>query len=192
MNIEGVRITHWGKGIYPPSEDSLLLMQSLGKGSGRFLEVGTGTGVVAIRAAALGYGVIATDMDENALSEASMNAADNSVKLDLIRCDLLKCLNCRFNLIAFNPPYLPEGDVPDRQLAGGAQGVELALEFMSQAEEHLEIDGEVLVVLSSLGNTDLFLRECSRKWDVLPVAGRKMEFETLTVYRAVIRHPLQK
>ena len=192
MKIAGVRIDHWGKGSYPPSEDSLLLAQSLWKGGGRFLDVGTGTGIVAIKAATLGYDVTATDMDAKALSEASMNAAENGVGLGLVQCDLLECINCTFTLIAFNPPYLPEGGMPDSQLAGGPEGVELALKFMSQASEHLESWGEVLVVLSSLGNTALFIEECAMKWDVLPFAARKVEFETLTVYRARLRHPLKK
>lgn len=56
----------------------------------RVLDLGTGSGLVAIVAARAGAtSVVAADIDENAIAAARLNAAANGVKLDLIHADLL-------------------------------------------------------------------------------------------------------
>ncbi|MFS2149535.1 class I SAM-dependent methyltransferase [Rhizobium sp. Rhizsp42] len=56
----------------------------------RVLDLGTGSGLVAIIAARAGAtSVVAADIDENAIAAARLNAAANGVELDLLRADLL-------------------------------------------------------------------------------------------------------
>ncbi len=56
----------------------------------RVLDLGTGSGLVAIVAARAGAtSVVAADIDENAIAAARLNAAANGVELDLIHADLL-------------------------------------------------------------------------------------------------------
>ncbi len=187
MNVEGIRIDHWAGGVYAPAEDTLLLLRSVTGGKGRFLDVGTGTGIIGIKACSLGYDVVSTDVDGNALAEASMNAEENSAEISFVQCDLLSCFSCMFDIIAFNPPYLMEDGVPDRQLAGGPRGVELAVEFLKQAAELLSPEGEVLVVLSSLGDTDWFRSKVSEQWSIELGSSVRLEFETLMLFSARLR-----
>ncbi|MBO9194175.1 methyltransferase [Rhizobium sp. 16-449-1b] len=56
----------------------------------RVLDLGTGSGIVAIIAARAGAtSVVAADIDENAIAAARLNAVANGVELDLIHADLL-------------------------------------------------------------------------------------------------------
>lgn len=186
MLIEGVEISHWSGGAYFPAEDTLLLLRHIPEGSGSFLEVGTGTGIVAIHAGKLGYRVVATDSDRASLLDASRNASENRVDIDFVECNLMECVIGMFSVIAFNPPYLPDAGVPDRQLAGGEGGVEVALDFMKQASGRLEEGGRVLLVLSSLGDIDKFTGDCSREWSLKVVDSRKLDFETLVLYEGML------
>lgn len=188
MLVEGVFINHWSKDTYLPSDDTLLILRSLSGGNGRFLDVGTGTGIIGIRAALLGYESVCTDADRQALLEAQGNAYDNGADVSFVECNLLQGIHGLFSVIAFNPPYLPEEGVPDRQLAGGPKGVEVAVEFMRQAAEHVTQEGEALVVLSSLGNTDMFLENCLNDWTIEAAGTLKIPFETLTLFRGRLRH----
>jgi predicted glycoside hydrolase/deacetylase ChbG (UPF0249 family)/methylase of polypeptide subunit release factors len=73
--------------------------------SGRVLDLGTGSGVIAICLRRLGYQVLAADISGAALRTARANARRNGVELPCVRSDLLASIEGRFDLIAFNPPY---------------------------------------------------------------------------------------
>lgn len=116
--------------VYWPSDDSLMLagaVEDLPRG--RILEVGTGTGFVALVAARAGHEVVATDRNPAAVRLARRNARRNGLRVSVVRADLLRGLRpARFDAIAFNPPYLPTAPadhVPgplDAAFDGGATG----------------------------------------------------------------------
>ena len=60
----------------------------------------------------------------------------------------------QFDVIVFNPPYLPEDsrEPTDSQLAttGGFQGSEIINEFLKEAENYLEKNGKIFLLTSSL------------------------------------------
>lgn len=71
----------------------------------RVLDIGTGTGIIAICLARLGRQVTAADISGAALRTARKNARRNGVTLETCRSDLLASVPGRFDAIAFNPPY---------------------------------------------------------------------------------------
>jgi len=64
----------------------------------------------------------------------------------------------KFDLIVFNAPYLPQDELEptDSQLAttGGKKGDEISLEFLKQAKAHLNPNGKILLLISSLTPQD--------------------------------------
>ncbi len=93
-------------GVCPVGEDTQLLARVACTLEGlTCLEIGTGTGFVALALAKKGWNCTATDISENAVHVAKENAERNKVQLTLIQGDLFETVSGRFDLIVFNPPY---------------------------------------------------------------------------------------
>jgi putative methylase len=72
---------------------------------GRAVDLGTGTGRLAIGAALMGAEeVVGVDVDERALALARENAETAGVQVEWVRSDIEK-INVRFNTAIMNPPY---------------------------------------------------------------------------------------
>lgn len=169
-------------GVYPPSEDTFLLLSALEVEPGeRFLEVGTGPGLIALHAAAQGAWVVASDSDDRALRLASGNAQANGLPITLVRADVLGPFRGPFDVVAFNPPYLPveEDEMPDRRWNGGARGGEVVSEFLRGLLAILNPWGRAYVVVSSLSRGSW--RDDLRPWAVEVVAQASFPFEELQV-----------
>ena len=78
----------FGTGAHPTTQLCLEILISLEPGS--VLDVGCGSGVLAIAASALGFGpVVAIDSDEAAVEATNRNAAANSMDLEVRHVDAL-------------------------------------------------------------------------------------------------------
>ncbi len=142
--------------VYPPGEDTWLLEETAAREArGRTLEIGTGSGRVAVAAALSGAGVVATDLNPAALRAARALAAQRGTRLELVRTDLAAGLG-RFDVILANPPYLPtrpgERD-PDPYvelaLDGGPDGSEVWARIVTTAPDHLAPGGALYLIESS-------------------------------------------
>lgn len=150
MIYESVKITGC-PGVYYPAEDSYMLARIVErKAFGRVLDVGTGTGIQGIVAAKAGCETCFSDISENALQCAEMNARLNGVHGRFFRSDLFSSVEGRFNTIIFNPPYLESGkEIRHTDLDGGVLGREIIDRFLSSVKEFLLPDNIVLVVENS-------------------------------------------
>ncbi len=99
--------------VYKPSDDTFLLAdvvrERVGPGK-RFLEVGSGAGLVAMVAAEAGAEAFATDMNPHAAQLIGHNARANQLRVHVVRTDLVAGINGQFDVVAFNPPYLPTAE----------------------------------------------------------------------------------
>jgi release factor glutamine methyltransferase len=184
-------------GVYPPSEDSDLLLSAIEiHPDETVLDMGTGSGFLAIESARGGGIVTAVDIAEEAIVCARKNAELNGVDPDVIRflrSDLFAYPQLsgdipeRFDVILFNAPYLPteewsEDNEGDRTWNGGGDGSETIRRFLEQLPEH--IGKRCYLLFSSLsGKGQTTMAELMRGRLLFhEVARKKLFFETLFVY----------
>ena len=147
--------------IYRPAEDTFLILKEIKNFAfGKVLDMGTGSGILALEAAQSADSVIGVDVNERALDYARKKANFKGIKnVQFVKSDLFSYFNDeKFDLIIFNPPYLPEDKREPLGSAlattGGKQGYELMERFFSSVSKFLEDDGKVLVLFSSLTGQD--------------------------------------
>lgn len=148
------------------------------------LDLGCGTGVVAVFAAQQASRVIAVDINPAAVRCARINALLNGVegKVEVREGDLWTPLaNERFDVIVFNPPYFPGQPRSNFERALRSDG--LSERFAAGLSEHLNPDGAALLLLSSVGDVAGWLGPLQRKGFAIEIAAtRKLAGETLTLY----------
>ncbi len=183
MQFDSTLTIDTADGVYPPSEDTMLLLGAVDvHARERILEIGTGTGVIALHAAKVAH-VVATDVNPTAVSLVRKNALKNDLSLAVVRCDVFDGLRGTFDVIAFNPPYL-EGDVvggwDERAWRGGMKGIELTKRFLQGLPHHLTDRGHAYLLIRSDQIEALMLTK--NTFDVKIVARRKLFFEELLVF----------
>ncbi len=190
MEFDGLFVgTH--SEVYEPHDDTFLLARAVKERVGpgtRFLEVGCGAGVIAMTAAREGAEVTATDANPFAVELCRHNAKQNKLRIDVVETDLLEGLVGPFDVVAFNPPYLPT-DEEDKvagplNLAfdGGLDGNVVVLRFIEQIAALPQRPGEVMVIHSSLSDpTPLQERMAALGYQETIVAEEKHFYETLWV-----------
>jgi len=119
----------------------------------KVLDVGTGSGILARAAYSVGAReVLAVDIDDEILESLK------NEKFEVKKSDLLESVFGKFDLIVFNPPYLPRDEREDlesaRATTGGERGDEIIVRFLESVGEHLEKNGTILLVVSSLTPLD--------------------------------------
>ena len=139
--------------VYPPSEDSILLIESLNISVGeRVLEIGCGSGIVSIHCAVNGGEVTAVDINPSAVESTKKNAEINNVQIDVKRSDLFENVEGKFDTIVFNLPYLPVDDegMLEKSWSGGPNGLGPLPDLLREAPLYLTDKGRIIVVTSSL------------------------------------------
>lgn len=132
------------------------------------LDMGTGSGIIARELAKNCQKVVAVDLFPTEIEGVKTKVSD-----------LFEKIKGEFDLITWNPPYLPGDTYSDLDCGNG----EIIMRFFREAKNHLTGNGKIMVVLSSLspvGEADI--EKLGYKTDV--VARKKVAFEELRVVRA--------
>lgn len=173
--------------VYPPSDDSILLIESLNVSPGeRILEIGCGSGVVSIHCAKNGCTVTAVDINPSAVECTEENARLNDVAIDVRGSDLFQNVPERFDTIVFNLPYLPvidEGELA-KAWSGGEDGMGPLPRLMTESKDHLYDGGRVVVVVSSLMDRGK-LNALLSKYEVKKLGEVPLFFERLEVLEII-------
>lgn len=190
MIVYGLRI-EVSPDVYEPAEDTFLLAANLTvEERSDVLEIGTGTGLLALFCAAKARRVIAVDVSREAAVCAKLNAKRNDLKnVDVIRGDLFGALadGALFDLIAFNPPYLPEdGEAASAAWSGGPDGRAVIQRFLQQVRQHLKKEGRLAMIGSSLSDYEATLSTLKASgFEAKVLAKKRFFFEELTIIEAV-------
>jgi len=180
--------------VYLPHEDSLLLAHEIEKlgsslADARFLEIGCGSGLISILAAKLGAVVTATDINPEAVEAAIQNAKANSVQLNAFASDLFANVKGSFDFIIFNAPYLPDEDAGARsreQWSLHSEKGNIIERFISKAKNHLNEDGRILLLFSSLSGDIIKLLE-ENGFESKILKKEKIDFEEIFIVEGKIR-----
>ena len=99
----------------PETEELVEWVVSGAKRGARILDVGTGSGAIAVALAKKveGADVVAVDISEKALQIAAENVARHSANVTLVKADALGDMTHlgEFDIIVSNPPYIPQSDI---------------------------------------------------------------------------------
>ena len=175
--------------VYRPAEDSYLLSKYVERmAEGLVLDLGTGSGIQALTAASRPEvsQVLATDVSVEAVGEARGRAVAEGLlgRVDFLVGDLFGPIRGGvFDVVVFNPPYLPSEDwelrdEASRAWSGGPTGGEVFRRFLSEAWRYLKPSGFVLTVVSSL--TGVSLEEIGGYGYRVEILGRvRLFFEEL-------------
>jgi release factor glutamine methyltransferase len=147
--------------VYPIEEDTLLLLEAAlaeVRDDDRVLEVGTGSGHIAASLAGRAARVVALDINPHSVRAAHQRG------LDVLRSDLFAGVRGPFDLVLFNPPYLPTNaneridDWLEYALDGGPAGRRTIARFYAGLDPVLAAEGRVLLLISSLTGPSAVLR----------------------------------
>ena len=146
--------------IYQPAEDSFLLTEILKQQlptlleqnpNLKFLEIGAGSGIHLQTASQIGIkkqNIFSCDINQKAVDHC------NSLGFNCVQSDLFKNIQGKYNIIIFNPPYLPEDvrEPCDSKISttGGKKGCEIINRFLKQAKNFLAENSKIFLITSSL------------------------------------------
>lgn len=154
------------------------------KRSSIVLDIGTGSGLLAIQAAASAAKVFATDINPQALRCARINVLLNQVdeQVKIHYGSMFEPVaGMRFDAVLWNPPYL--SGTPTNPSEHAFFGTDLAESFAAGLSDQLRPGGQALIILSDLGDESRFLQAASHAdLESRIVAQKSLAAETMTIY----------
>ncbi len=174
--------------VYSPREDTYVLLEALNREplSGRGLEIGVGTGIIALHICNYFDEFIGVDINPRAVDLAVHNAEINHIKnVCFFYSDLFSHVSGVFDVIIFNPPYVPADEkitIENLSYHGGKDGRRTLDQFLSEIPPYMP-DGTAYFLQSSLSGLE---KTCSMLQDTFSftvIARKKLFFEELYVFK---------
>jgi release factor glutamine methyltransferase len=180
--------------VYVPAEDSYLLADNLEIKEGQsVLEIGTGSGIVAMYASRLTDRITVTDINSDACLLAERNFKDNNIEdIEILFGNLFEPVeNRKFDVILFNTPYLPTeddeviDDTINYAFDGGLNGRKVIDIFLDEVGNHLNDGGIVQMIQSSLSGNQETLDKLDELGFIAEIkASEHFFFEDITLINA--------
>jgi release factor glutamine methyltransferase len=178
--------------IYSPSNDTNLMLKSLklivpkliNKNPDlKILEMGCGSGFLLeeiLKLKVKKENLFAVDINLEAV-EFCLKKGFQVIQSNLFS----KIKNKKYDLIYFNPPYLPLDKLEDKEsrlaTTGGKSGEEIINRFLKQANNYLNKNGRILLLTSSLAPKINF-----QKFKTKLISQENLFFEKLFVWELVL------
>lgn len=165
-------------GVYHPREGSSSLfflkhLPSITKS--RILELGTGSGIIALTLAnpALGNKVWASDIDASAAKAATDNAKHNKLPVVIVESDLFQHPALKatpWDYILFNTPYFHKPQTEEFDHIGCDPSGSIFTRYIQQGRTFLKPTGSLIFTYSNLSNPMLFdhlMKQHHFDWTIL-------------------------
>jgi len=183
--------------FYQPAEDSFFLAEITKKyikkinkkklnqqnqiNKIKAFDMGTGSGIQSKNLISLKIpknNITAVDINPTALHEAK------KLGIKVIKSNLFQNIKEKYNLIIFNPPYLPENKYDKKpDTTGGKNGDETIIKFIKTLKPHLDKNGTALLLTSSQTPEKHWQAEAKKqKLKVKKLATKKLFFEELYIW----------
>lgn len=140
------------------------------KPSDRVLDMGTGSGIVAILAAARSLDVVAVDVNPKAVEAARANAVLNHVadRITFAVSDVFEAVEGSFDLIIFDPPFRWFKARDLLELSHADENYRALRAFMGEVRRRLRPGGRILLNFGTSGDIDYL-------YHLIDAAGLKKE-----------------
>jgi len=167
--------------LIPRPDTEILVEESLAQlnrrgGHVRVLEIGTGSGAIAVTLACEmnALEVVATDVSSQVLEQARWNSEKHGVadKISFVEASLFDGLSGMFDAIISNPPYIPSSDIasldievrehdPILALDGGEDGLDFYREIFTNSSSFLKTGGFIALEIG-IGQSDAIVEIADR------------------------------
>lgn len=166
---------------YQPAEDTFFLADYIQNEKGdTALDIGTGSGFLAKVLSDKFELVVSTDINPNALKKA------HGVVENCICCNAADSLNCNFDLVVCNLPYLPSDKIIDPTTDGLVEGLGVTTNIIKSASNVVKKNGKLVYLTSSSANyQELVRRTESLGFSAKITAKKKLFFEELILVECI-------
>jgi len=134
--------------------------------------------------------VISVDIYEKFVKNSIITARYNDIKIKILRSDLFSKLKKeKFDLISFNPPYVPRNrDITEKSFKkirySGNDGTQITLKFLNQLRKHLLPHGEVLLGINTFYVSESkCIKLIEKKFKIKKIT--RMRFNSSVVFKIV-------
>ena len=180
--------------VYLPSEDTYLLLETIqeeikNKKIDSALEIGAGSAYISLGLYSKINKITLTDINPVVINYLNnLKQKYNLNKIDVQEKDLFKDQKKAFDLIIFNPPYVPSDTFPKKEeiqrlsTDGGTYGRKVILRFLVDLKSHLLPEGVCYLLISSFNNPHyIFKQILKNNLNYKVLKEKNMFFERLIV-----------
>jgi len=157
-SVAGIKLTVLPQ-VYPGGIDSELTSEAIGDVAGKsVLDLCTGTGIVAVKAAQRGADVVvAVDLNPEAVRNAKLNAEKLGLNQIEVREGFLfePIDDQRFDVIAINPPYTGKKPANKTEICFWDEDNNTTRRFFAEYKQHLNPNGEAYLAWADFSSIEL-------------------------------------
>ncbi len=180
IKVQGIEIIlELNEKVFAPSENGLFYARALNiKKGDKVIDIGTGSGILAIFSAKKGAVVSATDIDSESIKLAGRNFELNKTEVELNQGSLFQGFNGPFDVIIANLPneIIPSSyaDHIGKQLSktfnGGEKGNEFILALLNDAKRYMHRKSRLYLPVHTLTDYHEVLDKAIKHYDATLVA----------------------
>lgn len=182
------------KDCYFPSEDTFLLLNTLKKEITKIynnvLEIGFGSGIISLFLYDFSKNIDCFDINPKAITYLKeVKQKYDLVNMNVCLSNLFEKANKKYDLIVFNPPYVPSEEIDLNNLSslatdGGKDGAEIIIKVINNLSNYLNDNGVCYLLISSLNNIKSIKQKIEKnKLIVDIIINQKLFFEELFILK---------